>query len=87
MNETNHAWLGTGHGDHKGILRTLKEMEFDGYLSVYMPFVSQEVMQLTRNGYGSSHQTGAGAQVERPDLLNTLKRQLNYLKELEVAIA
>ncbi len=86
MNETNHSWLGSGHGSHAEILRLLKQMEFDGYLSIYMPFVSQDVMQFTRNGYGSSHESGKGAQVERPDLLTTLERQLNYLKQLEQAV-
>lgn len=86
MNETNHSWFGTGHGDHAGILRLLKELEFDGYLSIYMPFVSQEVMKLTRNGYGHAgddKQSSARAPVERPDLLTTLQKQLYYLKELE----
>lgn len=90
MNETNHSWLGTGHGDHEGILRTLKALEFNGYLSVYMPFVSQEVMQLTRNGYGHASGDEGDAvkqtKVQRPDLLTTLQKQLSYLKELENSI-
>lgn len=86
MNETNHSWFGTGHGDHAGILRFLKTIGFDGYLSLYMPFVSQEVMQLTRNGYGHAaddKQSAARATVQRPNLLTTLTRQLSYLKEIE----
>jgi hypothetical protein len=87
MNETNHYRLGAGHGDHKGVLRVLKEIGFDGHVSVYMPLVSQEVMQLTAAGYGRGGQAEAGApKAVRPDLSEILSEQLNYLKTLEAAV-
>lgn len=85
MNETNHSWLGSGHGDHRGVIRTLKAMNFDGYISIYMPFLSQEIMQLTRNGQGQANSLGESAG-PRPDLQDTLKAQLSYLKEIERAV-
>jgi sugar phosphate isomerase/epimerase len=86
MNETNHSWLGSGHGDHRGVIRTLKAMNFDGYISIYMPFLSQEIMQQTRDGYARANTLGESAGVHRPDLQATLKAQLSYLKEIERAV-
>ena len=40
MNETNHYRLGTGHADYAAIIRALKDIGFDGYVTVYAPAVS-----------------------------------------------
>ena len=74
MNETNHYRLGTGHADHVTIMRTLKECDFDGYVSVYAPVTSQDVFQLK------------GRTVARPDLETVLAQQLRFLKEIESAV-
>ena len=76
MNETNHYYMGEGHADYKAIIRTLKEIGFDGYLSVYMPLISQEV------SYGADN----GDSLTRPDLQTVLERQLRFLKEIERAV-
>ena len=76
INETNHYYLGEGHADYKGILRTLKEMGFDGWLSVYMPLISQEV----------AYSPDKAGSVNRPNLQSVLERQLRFLKEMERAV-
>ena len=71
MNETNHFSLGTGHADFHGIIRTLREIGFTGYMSVYMPFTTQEAWQ--RMG-------------PKLDLSEYVGRSLAYLKEIETAV-
>ena len=70
INETNHASLGTGHADFHAIIKTLKDVSFAGYVSVYMPFTTQEAWQRT----------------DKLDLLAYLERTLRYLKEIETAV-
>ena len=74
MNETNHYGLGTGHADYKAILRTLKDCGFDGYVSIYMPYTSQEAVQMK------------GRSKTRPDLETVLAQQLRFLKEIESSV-
>jgi sugar phosphate isomerase/epimerase len=71
INETNHYSLGTGHADYHAILKTLKEVDYTGYLAVYMPLTTQQAW----------HRTGP-----RLDLLAHLQRPLHYLKEIETAV-
>ena len=74
MNETNHYRLGTGHADYSAIIRALKDIGFDGYVTVYAPAVSQEVF----------HKKDQAA--DRPDLTTALFDQLQLLKQIESAI-
>ena len=74
MNETNHYRLGTGHADYKAIYRTLRECAFDGYVSVYLPYTSQEVFQKKAQA------------TFRPDLEAVLTEQLRFLKEMQSAV-
>lgn len=76
MNETNHYRLGEGHANYPAIMRTLKEIGFDGYLSIYMPLISQDV------SYAASN-SGTGT---RPDLQAVLQQQLRFLKEIERSV-
>ena len=71
INETNHFSLGTGHADFTAVIRTLKDVNYAGYLSVYMPFTTQEVWQET---------------APRVDLSACLESALAYLKEIEHAV-
>ena len=71
MNETNHDRIGTGHADFKAIMRTLKYIDFDGWITVYAPIVSQAVFQKKAQS------------PNRPDLVATLSQQLRFLKEIE----
>ena len=71
MNETNHFSLGTGHADFHGIMRTLKEIGFTGYMAIYVPFTTQEAWQRTG---------------PRLDLSEVAGRSLAYLKEIETAV-
>ena len=74
MNETNHYRLGTGHADFKAIYRTLRECAFDGYVSVYMPYTSQETFRKQAQA------------ADRPDLETVMAQQLRFLKEIESAV-
>ncbi len=81
MNETNRYSYGSGHGDHRAIIRTLKEIGFTGFIAIYLPLVSQEVCRL--GGYITSASASAGEIVNKPDLNLVLERQLQYLKQIE----
>jgi D-psicose/D-tagatose/L-ribulose 3-epimerase len=70
INETNHAGLGTGHADFHAIIKALKDIGFAGYVSVYMPFTTQEAWQRT----------------QKLDLPAYLERPLRYLREIEAAV-
>ena len=74
MNETNHYRLGTGHADYKAIYRTLRECDFDGFVSVYMPYTSQEAFRKKAQAASS------------PDLETVLAEQLRFLKEIHSAV-
>ena len=74
MNETNHYRLGTGHADYAAIIRVLKDLGFDGYLTVYAPVVSQDVFRKKDQA------------ADRPDLSTALGEQLQLLKQIESAV-
>ena len=86
LNETNRYALGTGHGEHKLILRTLKEIGFTGHLALYMPLISQEACQPAESGYSGSDSTQGTTSTDKPDLDAILTRQLSYVKDLESRI-
>ncbi len=81
MNETNRYSYGTGHGDHRAIIRTLKEIGFTGFIAIYLPLISQEVCRL--GGYITSASAAGGEIANKPDLNLILERQLQYLKQIE----
>ena len=74
MNETNHYRLGTGHADYPAIIRTLKDLGFDGYVTVYAPVVSQDVFRKKDQA------------TDRPDLTTALYEQLQLLKQIESVV-
>lgn len=78
MNETNHYRFGAGHADFKAILRTLKEISFAGYVTIYMPLVTRELFNMTFRGMLES-----GKRPARPDLRSSLEAPLKFLKEIE----
>jgi D-psicose/D-tagatose/L-ribulose 3-epimerase len=78
VNETNHYPVGSGHADHRSIIRTLKEIEFDGFLSVYMPYTTQDVFHLARTSNGDS--------APRPDVRSVMAEQLQFLKQIESTV-
>lgn len=57
-NETNHRQLGTGHADYPEFFRMLKEINFNGYLTTYLPIVSQEVAELRQRSTEASAGVG-----------------------------
>lgn len=83
LNETNHYALGTGHADYPAIIRALKDIGFDGYLAIYMPYVSQELFHMS-GGYGAD--SGLYAKITKPDLRPYLEWPINYLKQIETMI-
>src|SRR5258708_28348827 len=87
MNETDHRFCGEGHADYPAIYRTLKEIGFDGYVSVYMPLISQELSQMTAAGYGRAGAASAAASTARPELKSVLERQLAFLKNVERGVS
>jgi sugar phosphate isomerase/epimerase len=86
MNETNLYSLGTGLADFNTIIQALMEIGFEGYLSVYMPLVSQEVYQMAPVGYGRSSTARGSGGGTRPDLAAYLVEAIDYLKEIEEAV-
>jgi sugar phosphate isomerase/epimerase len=86
MNETNHYALGAGHADYRAIMRTLKEIGFDGWISVYMPLTSQATLELTSAGYGRSGNASDGQPAARLDLRDTLAQPLRFLREIERSV-
>jgi len=88
VNETNRYGLGTGHADYTAILRTLKELDFTGYLAIYMPLVSQEVFHMSRLGYGGFRSAASQSdKTDRPDPALYLEKSIQYLKDIEEVIA
>ena len=81
MNETNHFAFGTGHADFEGIFRTLKEIDFTGYITVYMPLVSRKLFN-----QGFRGPVDKGATPVPADLNAYLKNALDYLKKIESAV-
>jgi sugar phosphate isomerase/epimerase len=76
MNETNHCFLGEGHADYPAILGVLKEIGFDGFLSIYMGLVPPEI----------SYRAGVSEEAARPGLQEALERQLSFLKMVESSV-
>ena len=81
MNETNRYSFGAGHGNHRAIIRTLKEINFSGYIAIYLPLISQETCLL--GGYITSTSASGGDVKNRPDLSLVMEKQIQYLKQLE----
>jgi sugar phosphate isomerase/epimerase len=86
INETNHYGLGTGHADHRAILKTLKEIGYTGYLCVYMPFTTQVAAGAVGQGYGHADVTAGPATQDLSNLRFYLKRTIDYLKDLEQSL-
>ena len=70
MNETNHYFMGEGHADYRAIIKVLKDIDFDGPLSIYMPLIPREL----------SYREVADETVSRPDLQRILEKQLHFLQ-------
>ena len=81
MNETNHFSFGAGHADLKGIFRTLKDIDFTGYITVYMPLVSRELFNLGLRGMVDRGTTPAKA-----DLKSYLGSAIDHLKKIESSV-
>lgn len=86
FNETNHRMHGTGHADYREIVRTLKDLDYEGYLAFYMPQTSQQIFKSTA---GTGPHTPMNV-MPRPaggrTLLEYLQQPLNLLKTLEHAV-
>ena len=83
MNETNHYSLGSGHADYPGIIRVLKDIDYQGFLAFYMPMTTQEVFYLTSERCATSEASGVAKESLRPELKPLLEMPLNYLKQIE----
>lgn len=81
MNETDHFSFGSGHADFNGIFRTLKEMDFAGYITVYMPLVSRELFNAAFRGI-----VDGGSVPAKADLKSYLQRAIDYLKRIESSV-
>jgi len=85
FNESNHATHGTGRFPFKDIVRVLKEIGYEGYLSFYMPQTSQQILQSTP-GIGMYGQQDAKTLAESGDtktLREYVLQPLQLLKEIE----
>ena len=83
INETNRYSLGSGHADYKAIMKALKEIDFAGYVAVYMPLTTQEISNMAGSGYKASGSPEGGTGAARPDLKHSLEMPLRYLKGIE----
>ena len=81
MNETNHFRFGTGHADVKTIMRTLKEIQFSGYVTVYMPLMTRELFNMTFRGIVDEGEAPA-----KPDLEAVLSETLAHVRGVEAEI-
>ena len=82
MNETNHYSLGSGHADFPGILRVLRDVGYDGYLSIYMPLTTQEIFY-SAQAYTHSDAEVTVKKTAKPDLKPYLEMPLGYLRQIE----
>jgi sugar phosphate isomerase/epimerase len=78
VNETNHYPLGSGHADYEAIIRTLRDIEFDGFLSIYMPYTTQDVLHLARASSDDS--------TPKPDVRSVMAEQLQFLRQIEATV-
>lgn len=81
MNETNHFKFGTGHADVKGIMSTLKEIGFSGYMTVYLPLMTRELFNMAFRGI-----VDEGATPVKANLEAVLTETMEYIKCVEVEI-
>ena len=86
INETNHRELGTGHADYTAVIKALRDINYDGYLAVYMPYTTQEIFNLVGFGYGQTDGSGSNEKVKKTDLKAYLEKPLKYLKEIESVV-
>ena len=64
-------------------MTALKEIGFEGYLAIYMPFTTKEIFEITSRGYGGSASVHRGQRIVRPNLMKHLEKQLKYIKAIE----
>ena len=83
VNETNHYRHGDGHADYREIMRALRDIGYDGYLALYMPYTTQAACQLGARGYGTSGDGGGDGAGLRPQLRIYLEGAIRYLKCIE----
>jgi D-psicose/D-tagatose/L-ribulose 3-epimerase len=83
VNETNRRPLGTGHADYKAIVRVLRDIGFDGYCAIYLPLMTQELVQLGGRGYGQGGARSEEALRLRPPLQPILEHSINYMQQME----
>ena len=83
VNETNHYRFGAGHADYRAVIKALKDINYTGYLAVYMPFTTQEACQMGARGYGQSNGAPGQGPDGGPDLKAHLEFAISTLKEIE----
>ena len=81
MNETNHFKFGTGHAEVKAIMQALKEIEFSGYMTVYMPLMTRELFNMAFRGI-----VDEGTSPAKADLEAVLTETIEYIKCVEAEI-
>ena len=86
LNETNHGFHGSGHGDYQGVMRILKAIGYDGYLATYLPQISQEILQRAPGSVTYATTPKSATDAARPDLQAVLEQMLTFLKSVEKAV-
>ncbi len=86
LNETNHGFHGSGHGDYQGVMRILKAISYDGYLATYLPQINQEVLQSAPGNPTYATKPKSATDAARPDLEAVLEQMLTFLKSVERAL-
>lgn len=85
FNESNRAMHGTGHSPFKEIVRTLKDINYDGYIAMYMPLTTQRIFQSAPGAamYGTRSAESIGESDDTKTLLEYVSQPLQLVKEIE----
>ena len=86
LNETNHGFHGTGHGDYQGVMRILKAIGYDGYIATYLPQISQEILQRAPGTPMYATRPKGVTDAARRELTPGLEQMLTFLKSVERAV-
>ena len=86
LNETNHGFHGTGHGDYQGVMRILKAIGYDGYIATYLPQISQQILHSAPGTPMYATRSKGVTDAARPELTAVLEQMLAFLKSVERAV-
>jgi D-psicose/D-tagatose/L-ribulose 3-epimerase len=87
INESPRYRLGSGHHDWREIMRALKDIGFEGYLAIYMPYTTEEAFRAGSGGYGQPEGVADQDEGGKLDLGAYLEEAISFLKDMERSLA